>query len=461
MPLLFSCIAPHPPLIVPEIGKGQEKEIQKTIDAYEELGSAVAAFKPETIVVISPHSILYSDYIHISPGKTASGDFARFGAKGVKLIKPYDTEFVNALCDLAGQAGLPAGTEGERDPALDHGTLVPLSFVEHYLSDYKLVRISISGLGVMDHYRLGELIRQAADQLGRRVVLIASGDLSHKLEEDGPYGYAKEGPEFDRQITDAMAKGDFMGFLTFDEAFCDAAAECGLRSFIEMAGALDGLAVSPRFLSYEGTFGVGYAVCVYEIGEPDESRHFGELYEKAELENLEEIARNEDEYVKLARLSLETTVREHHRLKRPEGLPQEMTDNRAGVFVSLKKEGSLRGCIGTIAPTKESIADEIIHNAVSAGREDPRFDPVTEDELPFLVYSVDVLKAPEPINSIDELNVKNYGVIVTHGVKRGLLLPNLEGIDTPEQQVAIALQKAGIRDGQEYSMERFEVVRHR
>mgnify|MGYP001313738401 FL=1 len=163
----------------------------------------------------------------------------------------------------------------------------------------------------------------------------------------------------------------------------------------------------------------------------------------------------------LARLTLETYVRTGKKIARPEGLPEEMLENRAGVFVSLKKHGQLRGCIGTIAPTCPCIADEIIQNAISAGTQDPRFSPVRENELDDIVYSVDVLSKPEPVKDKSELDVIKYGVIVTAGHKRGLLLPNLEGVDTVEQQLAIARQKAGIRDDESYTIERFEVVRHK
>ena len=139
----------------------------------------------------------------------------------------------------------------------------------------------------------------------------------------------------------------------------------------------------------------------------------------------------------------------------------ELTDNRAGVFVSLKLDGNLRGCIGTISPTTQSIADEIIQNAISAGTEDPRFPPVSEEELKRLIYSVDILGCAEKIKSTDELNPEKYGVIVSVGHKRGLLLPNLEGIDTAEEQVSIALKKAGISPAENYRLERFEVVRHK
>ena len=133
---------------------------------------------------------------------------------------------------------------------------------------------------------------------------------------------------------------------------------------------------------------------------------------------------------------------------------------KAGVCVTLKKHGNLRGCIGTIAPVTGSIAEEILKNAVSSCSEDPRFDRVETDELDDLVYSVDILSSAEPIDSLDKLDVRRYGVIVSYGYKRGLLLPNLVGVDTVEQQIQIALQKAGISRTEKYALERFEVVRH-
>ena len=148
-------------------------------------------------------------------------------------------------------------------------------------------------------------------------------------------------------------------------------------------------------------------------------------------------------------------------LKIPPDLPAELTEKRAGVFVTLKKDGDLRGCIGTISPVTGNIAEEIIRNAVSSCSHDPRFYPVREEELDTLEYSVDVLKEAERIDSIDQLDVNKYGVIVTSGYRRGLLLPNLEGVDSVQQQLAIALSKAGIASGEKFEMERFEVVRHR
>jgi AmmeMemoRadiSam system protein A len=167
-----------------------------------------------------------------------------------------------------------------------------------------------------------------------------------------------------------------------------------------------------------------------------------------------------DAYVKLAKSAVESFVKTGKFIKLDEDLPQELLTDKAGVFVSIKKNGSLRGCIGTIGSTKENIGEEIIRNALSAALDDPRFPPVAEGELGHLTYSVDVLSPPESISSAAMLDVTKYGVIVTCGMKRGLLLPNLEGIDDVETQVSIALRKAGIGADEGYWLERFQVVRH-
>lgn len=460
MAILGAFIVPHPPLIIPRVGKGEESKIQKTIDSYHEIARRIAKLKPDTIIVTTPHSILYSDYFHISPGASAKSSFARFGAGDVSFTVRYDEEFVEALEAMAERNQVEAGTLGEKDSDLDHGTMVPLYFINQYIKDYKLVRMGLSGLPVTDHYQLGKCIKETADKLNRRIVIVASGDLSHKLKEDGPYGFAKEGPQFDKEIIEAMSKGDFLKFLTFSPDFCEAAAECGLKSFIIMAGALSGPSVEPDLLSYEGTFGVGYGICAYRILGEDESRHFDKIFREEQMKIAREKQKYEDAYVKLARLSLETYIKTGTYAKLPDNLPDEMINNKAGVFVTIKKYGELRGCIGTISPVRENIAQEILQNAVSAAVEDPRFPPVREEELLDLVYSVDVLKEAEPISSMEELDVKKYGVIVSAGRRRGLLLPNLEGIDTVEQQVSIAKKKAGIYKNEDVKLERFEVVRH-
>ena len=168
-----------------------------------------------------------------------------------------------------------------------------------------------------------------------------------------------------------------------------------------------------------------------------------------------------DPYVVLARKALEEYVTNGRMIEIPLDLSQEMYSIQAGAFVSLKIKGQLRGCIGTIYPTTESIAEEIVRNAIEAGTADPRFIPVAINELPSLEYSVDVLGPSELVVHISELDPTRYGVIVSHKGRRGLLLPDLEGVDSVELQISIALSKAGISEDADYSIQRFEVIRHK
>lgn len=532
MSILAGFMLPHPPLIIPDIGRGKEQEIQNTIDAYHKAAQELAALRPETILLLSPHQTMYADYFHISPGRSARGDFGQFGAKEVCMEVSYDTEFVTYLGGIAGSHNLHAGTLGEREKKLDHGTMVPLWFVNQHYTEYRLVRIGLSGFPLTAHYRLGQCIREVAEMLGRKAVIIASGDLSHRLKEDGPYGYRKEGPQYDARIMDVMERGAFGELFSFSESFCETAAECGHRSFTIMAGAFDRTSLDVERLSYEGPFGVGYGICTFHVRgmergcsmeekrsmaekcsmkesrfmketrstkeaifmeethfmkeatsmeethstqekhsmenmhsmdnapSTDETRNFLEQFEAREKKRLCAQQAKEDPYVKLARHTIETWLRTGELPRVPEELPGELYSRRAGAFVSLKEDGRLRGCIGTTRAVQGSLAEEIMHNAVSACSQDPRFSPVELWEAERLTITVDVLGDTQRLSSPDELDVKRYGVIVTKGGRRGLLLPNLEGVDTVEQQIAIAKQKAGISEQEQVALERFEVVRH-
>ncbi len=460
MPVLAAYAVPHPPLLLPEIGRGEERKIAATAEAYREVAKRASACKPDVVLIVSPHATLYADYFHISPGIGAQGDFSAFQAPQVQLRADYDQELAHRIEVLAHRWRLPAGTMGERDKRLDHGTMLPLRFLQEAGLTCPIVRIGLSGLSVLTHYRLGQCISEAVDNLSRRAVLIASGDLSHKLTEDGPYGFAPEGPLFDKAVTQALSTGDFLAMLSLAPEMAQSAAECGWRSLQIMAGALDRKSLKPELLSYEGPFGVGYAVAAFPVAGADAERNIGEQFDKASRAELDRRRREEDPYVRLARLSLETFVRTGKRATPPENLLPELKHTRAGVFVSLHKDGLLRGCIGTILPAAASLAEEILHNALSAGSNDPRFEPVREEELPDLTYSVDVLGPTEKIASEAELDPARYGVVVQNGSRRGLLLPNLEGVHTAAQQVAIARRKAGIEPGERVRLSRFEVVRH-
>ena len=165
-------------------------------------------------------------------------------------------------------------------------------------------------------------------------------------------------------------------------------------------------------------------------------------------------------FVRLAQETIRRYIQEGRVVSPPEELTPEMRE-RAGAFVSLKKRGQLRGCIGTIEPMEENVAQEIIRNAIAAASRDPRFPPVGLEELEELDISVDVLTPPEPVAGMEDLDPKRYGVIVESGWRRGLLLPDLEGVDTVEYQVEICRRKAGIGPDEPVQLYRFEVIRYK
>ena len=462
MSIKAAYITPHPPLIFPEIGGGQENEIQSTINSMERMAGEIAEIAPETIIIISPHSIMYSDYIHVSPGKYATGDMSQFKAPQIIIDVEYDMDFVQDLETISEQSGISAGTLGEKDSRLDHATMIPIRFINEKYSDYKAVRIAPAGISYDELYEFGKIIKHIADESDKDTVIIASGDLSHKLNDKGPYGYAKEGPEFDKLIAEAIRTANFNIFMDIDPSFEEKAADCGLRAFIIMAGALDKTDVNSELLSYEGPFGVGYAVGKFLPERPNKNRDFQEIYLENQKEKIKLQRAKEDDYVTLARQTVEELAMNYKEYKPDYELPKSMKIEKAGVFVSIKKDGELRGCIGTTGPVTENVGEEIIRNAISASSQDPRFPPVVKSELNRLSYSVDVLKPPEQISDKSMLDPQKYGVIVTLGNKKGLLLPNLDGVDSVDDQIQIAMQKAGIpmSDIDEISLQRFQVIRH-
>ncbi len=266
MPFAGAIVVPHPPLILPQVGRGGEQQIVVTAAAYREAARLVVDAAPDTVILTTPHSVMYQDYFHISPGTGAVGDMARFGAPQVRLEVAYDAELTTAVSLRAAREGFPAGTEGERDASLDHATLVPLQFLQEAAGGslpFRVVRVGLSGLSLAMHARLGRMLAEEAERLHRRWCFVASGDLSHYLKKSGPYGFRPEGPVYDHQVMDVLGRGAFDELLQMDDAACERAGECGHRSFCIMAGALEGHPVRAKALSYQDVTGVGYGVCTF------------------------------------------------------------------------------------------------------------------------------------------------------------------------------------------------------
>ena len=505
-------LLPHPPVIVPEVGKGQEAKAAQTIFALKTVAAEIDRLQPDTVVLLSPHAPMFSDYVFMYNSPVLEGDLRRFGAS-LRLSFDQDTALLAEMERLMQAARLPGGRldsatmrRNQLENTLDHGAVVPLYYLSSLYKDFRLVAMAPSALDLQRLYQLGQIIRKAAENLDRKIVVVASGDMSHRVNEESPYGACPEGAAFDRQLVEKLRQGDFSGLFTINHDLREKAAECGYRSLIVLLGALEGQNPEAQVLSYEAPFGIGYCVATFkpqgQYLDPAHGQSAGQT--EAQADGQAENTANDDRYrstespltelqaklaaksktcsvfVQLARQTLEEYVQTGRirPLKKEDFLPpnsnpgerntserneqiNRMWSEKAGVFVSLKKFGELRGCIGTTGPTTSCIAEEIRQNAISAGTQDPRFDPVTAEELPFLEYSVDVLGKPMPVQSKAELDPKKYGVIVTKGGRRGLLLPDLEGVDTVEEQLEIACRKAMIDPHGTYEISKFTVTRYK
>lgn len=463
--ILSRYLMPHPPIIVPEIGQGEEEKVRKTIDSMKEIASEIKELKPKTIVIITPHGPLFKDAIAVSDIDSIYGDFAKFGNEDVRLNKDVNTKLTQKIIEniLDEEISVVPINRNSKDKygievELDHGALVPLHYIDKEYSEYNLVHITYGILSKSELYKIGMIINNTVEELGDSVVVIASGDLSHKLKSTGSYEYNENGEIFDKKILSLLENGSTESIFNMDEKLIEEAGECGLRSIYILLGTLDTSKFKGELLSYEGTFGVGYGVM--KIKETENRNSLLDYIVNIDKEKKAEGRKSSNPYVKLARESLEYFLKHEKYIDVPNNLPDEMVTEKRGVFVTYKLDGELRGCIGTIFPTTECIAKEIIRNSVEAGTRDPRFYPINLEELPLLEISVDELMESEEA-SFEQLDPKHYGVIVRTNIKSGLLLPDLEGVDTKEEQLNIALKKAGIQPEEDYKIERFKVIRHR
>jgi AmmeMemoRadiSam system protein A/AmmeMemoRadiSam system protein B len=435
--LVFSGIAPHPPIMVPEVGRESIANVVDSIEAMAELTKRVIDSGAETVILISPHAPLEVDSFVAYEGPSVTADFSNFSAPEILFTARVDAELLSAIRKASSSQNYEVTLLRGRE--LDHGTAVPLYFLQRNGFHGSVVTLGYSFLSNDDHVRFGSCIRNAVDQVGRRVAFIASGDLSHRLKPHAPAGYNPEAHVFDDQVVDALRSNDPQRIVEIDYDLRKLAGECGYRSMLVAIGACSDLPLSCEVLSYEAPFGVGYLV--------------------AQLTN--QVERSGDIALPaLARNAVETFIRSGNIFATPEST-EGFLASPAPCFVCLKTlDGELRGCIGTIEPARESLAEEIVANAISAATNDPRFDPVKPEELSNLRYSVDVLFPAEPAEMKD-LDPSVFGVIVEDesGSRRGLLLPDIPGIDNAQQQVEIALRKAGIDRDERIRLWRFKVER--
>jgi AmmeMemoRadiSam system protein A/AmmeMemoRadiSam system protein B len=453
--LVFAGIAPHPPIMVPEVGRDAIAEVRSSIAGMSELTQRLIDSKAETVVIISPHAPLERDAFIAYDGPQLHGDFANFRAPTATVNAELDDELLDQITRAAADELLMVMRIRGFD--LDHGTAVPLYFLQRNGWGGRVVALGYNFLSNEDHVRFGRCVRQAIEQLGRRVAFIASGDLSHRLRPEAPAGYNPGAHAFDEEVVDAIRSCATNRIVEIDQELRHAAGECGYRSMLVAIGAAP--ASNCEVISYEAPFGVGYLVAqLCKSNGAGGSVRDASAPSPAADESEDQLART---IPALARRTIEAFVSTGKIIEAKDDLP-DFFQAPAGCFVSIKtKDGDLRGCIGTIEPVKNTLAEEIIQNGVSAATRDPRFAAVRDDELPNLTYSVDVLSPPE-LCSLEDLDPKTYGVIVEHesGFPRGLLLPNLAGIDTAAEQLEIAARKAGLTPDGKIKLFRFRADRY-
>lgn len=261
MSLVFAAITPHPPILIPTIGKEHLKEIQATEEAMKKMEQDLYVAKPDTIIIISPHGRLLSDAFSININPTYQVDLREFGDLTTKNVYQSDLHLALKITESAKLKHLPLVLQTE--PILDHGSAVPLFYLTQHLPNIKIIPVGYSLLEAKTHLDFGYLIKEEVMNSNQRVAIVASGDLSHALTDEAPAGFSPEGKKFDEMLIEDLKSHNTSALVNADPKFCEAAAECGLRSFLILLGALQRVNYELKLLSYEGPFGVGYLVAEF------------------------------------------------------------------------------------------------------------------------------------------------------------------------------------------------------
>lgn len=270
--ILGGYLLPHPPIIIDKIGRGEEKKATDTIEGVKRISRDIMRKEPSTIVVITPHGPVFRDAIAISSEEKLEGSFERFGFKNLNYRFENNLELVDKIQEKSSKEDIAlikidknSSFRYNVDKGLDHGALVPLHFISKKYSNFKLLHITYGILKPEELYKFGQVIKSSLIDLDESAIIIASGDLSHKLSSEGPYEYSPYGKEFDKKIMDMIRDRKLKDIIDFDLELAEKAGECGLRSLMIMAGALDGYRLDTKVLSYEGPFGVGYGTAIIDL----------------------------------------------------------------------------------------------------------------------------------------------------------------------------------------------------
>jgi len=261
--LTFAAITPHPPILIPSIGRENTKRIKKTAEAMEELEKKLVEAKPDTIIVVSPHGALLPDAFSINLNPEYTSNLEEFGDFSTKVKFKTNTALAFRIKELMEDKNIPLTMTS--DGFLDHGAVVPLYFLAKKLPKVSVLPIGYSLLDFKTHFNFGDLLKEIILNEDKKIAVIASGDLSHRLTKDAPAGYSPRGKEFDEKLTELITNKNTAGILKMDTDLVEKAGECGLRSILILLGLLERINYTPEILSYEGPFGVGYLVANFKL----------------------------------------------------------------------------------------------------------------------------------------------------------------------------------------------------
>ena len=449
--VIIAALMPHAPVLVPAVGGERGNNARASIQAMAAAARRVVMAAPETIVLISPHSPRRRGMFAIWADGRITGLLARFGAPESAVDLPNDETFAGTIAEEAKSRNIQIWWL--RDNDLDHGATVPLWHLANAGWHGPTVLIGLNYPGEPGLTGLGEAIAAAARRAGRRVAVVASGDMSHRLQPGAPAGFHPRAKEFDRKFIECLRAGDYRQLTRLDHELQELAAEDAVDSTIVAASAVNWSADGHEVLSYEGPFGVGYGVAIlHQAG----SERAPDNVEQAVASIASETEPGKA-LPQLARRSIESAFRGDS--ESPAIATEGILGERHGVFVTIRdRRDKLRGCVGTMTPRYANTAEETWHLARSAAFNDGRFKAISARELEHLRFEISVVLPPEKITSMAELDPQRYGVVVeTDDGRRGVLLPGLKDIDTPDKQVALARLKGGIGETEPVRLERFAV----
>src|SRR4029077_3105820 len=349
----------HPPILLAEVGGAQSQRVRSTADALRELDGILSNVDADLAVVISPHSPSSMTSLPVRRGANAGGNLARFRAPDVQVVAQVDVALATALIADGQRAGFSLIWAEETE--LDHGVVVPLHSLPRTMTNKRCIFLGVSGWALHRFIEFGIWLQGRLHD--RFAILIASGDLSHRLTPDAPYGFRPEGPVFDRLGVDALREREWKRIEGLDPDLVEEAGECGLRPLGILLGAARAAGLDSQVLSYEGPFGVGYPVVAFTATPVAGTASKPVLDIQA-----------------LGREAIETYLRTRRLIEPPQPIPPDLLAPSAA-FVSLYKDGELRGCVGSVHPTEATAAHELIRYAVASAVRDPRFDPVRLDEV--------------------------------------------------------------------------------